>query len=167
MENTEEYYIREFRPDDLDEVIRINKSNLPENYPSYFFKLHHERYPKAFLVAMIKDKIVGYVMCRVEEGILYTAEKSGRQGHIVSLAVDKPFRRRGIGKALMKKAMKALYNDYKVDEYYLEVRVSNGSAISLYEKLGYKKVKVIKGYYLDGEDAYLMARPAPYSDEQI
>ena len=38
------------------------------------------------------------------------------------------------------------------------VRVSNTPAISLYEKLGFLKVSVSKRYYLDGEDAYIMAR---------
>ncbi|HDI31323.1 MAG TPA: ribosomal-protein-alanine N-acetyltransferase [Thermofilum sp.] len=158
---SKEYVIREFKPEDLDEVIRINKENLPENYPSYFFKMHHERFPKAFLVAIVNGKIVGYVMCRVEEGPLYTSNRNGKQGHVVSLAVDKPYRRKGIGRELMLKAMKSLYENYKVEEYYLEVRVSNLPAIKLYEKLGYKKVKTIKGYYLDGEDAYLMAKTAP------
>ncbi|MEM0042669.1 MAG: N-acetyltransferase, partial [Thermofilaceae archaeon] len=69
-------------------------------------------------------------------------------------------RRKGIGTSLMLKAMEALRKYYSVDEYYLEVRVSNTPAINLYKKLGFTPVKVIKGYYLDGEDAYLMARPA-------
>lgn len=156
-----EYVIREFKPEDLDEVIRVNRENLPENYPSYFFKMHHEKYPKAFLVATVDDKIVGYVMCRVEEGTLHTSSRNGRRGHIVSIAVDEEYRRRGIGMNLMREAMKSLYENYNVEEYYLEVRVSNLPAIKLYEKLGYKKVRTIKGYYLDGEDAYLMAKPAP------
>jgi len=49
-------------------------------------------------------------------------------------------------------------NVYDAKEVYLEVRVSNTPAIRLYEKLGFKIVKVLEGYYSDGENAYLMAR---------
>ena len=57
-------------------------------------------------------------------------------------------------------AMKALKKHYGVQEYYLEVRVSNSPAISLYRRLGYFIAQIIKGYYHDGEDAYLMCRTA-------
>lgn len=41
----------------------------------------------------------------------------------------------------------------------LEVRVSNESAIKLYEKFGFKNVGIRKNYYQDNfEDAYLMVR---------
>ena len=156
------YQIREFTPPDLESVIRINRECLPENYPVYFFKLHHERFPKAFLVAEANGRVVGYIMCRVEHGMLHTrphGKLMGRRGHIISIAVVPDMRGRGIGKNLMIRAMEALRDYYKVDEYYLEVRVSNHVAINLYKKLGFEVVKTIKGYYLDGEDAYLMARP--------
>lgn len=155
------YTIREATAKDLDEVIRINRENLPENYPSFFFKMHLENFPKAFLVAEHEGRLVGYIMCRVEVGKLYTKPGTGRQGHVISIAVVPEMRRKGIGRSLMVNAMKALYEVYKVDEYYLEVRVSNTPAINLYTQLGFKPVKVLKGYYLDGEDAYLMAKPAP------
>ena len=44
-------------------------------------------------------------------------------------------------------------------ECYLEVRIGNDAAIGLYEKLGFAKVKRNYGYYLDGEDAWVMAFP--------
>lgn len=156
-----EYLIREFSPSDLDAVIAINRENLPENYPAFFFKLHHENFPKAFLVAEHRNRVVGYIMCRVETGKLHTIDGVGRQGHIISIAVIPEMRRKGIGKSLMLKAMEALRHFYSVDEYYLEVRVTNTPAVNLYTKLGFKPVKVLKGYYLDGEDAYLMAKLAP------
>jgi len=153
-----EYVVREFNPRDLDAVITINRQNLPENYPPFFFKLHYENFPKAFLVAESAGKVIGYIMCRVETGKLYTRPGVGRQGHIISIAVVPEMRRKGVGTRLMLEAMKALRDYYSVDEYYLEVRVSNVPAINLYRKLGFEPIKVIKGYYLDGEDAYLMAR---------
>lgn len=159
-ENKQEYTIREFRPEDLERVIEINRKCLPENYPPYFFMMQYYNCPKAFLVAEMHNEIVGYIMCRVEHGLSNFGIGVARKGHIVSIAVMPYARRKGIGKSLMIKAMENLKKEYNVDEYFLEVRVSNKPAISLYKKLGYKIVKVIKGYYLDGEDAYLMAKKA-------
>ena len=45
----------------------------------------------------------------------------------------------------------------KTDEIYLEVRVSNESAVRMYERLGFQIKSRLRAYYRDGEDAYLMA----------
>jgi ribosomal-protein-alanine N-acetyltransferase len=45
----------------------------------------------------------------------------------------------------------------KGDEIYLEVRVSNTSAIKMYQKLRFETKSRLRSYYRDGEDAYLMA----------
>ncbi len=154
------YRIRKARLEDLDQVIRINEITLPEHYPRWFWENHLKNWGEAFFVAEVGDKIVGYVMTRVEYGPGYTVPGiMVKRGHIISIAVLPEYRRRGIGTALMKAAMDALRKVYGCREVYLEVRVSNMPAIKLYEKLGFRKVKVIPMYYLDGEDAYLMARP--------
>lgn len=153
--------IREFTYRDLERVLWINRTCLPENYPAFFFIDLYRRYPKSFLVAERNGVVVGYVMCRVEQGFSSTNRSRWvKKGHIVSIAVVPEARGRGIGTALMIHAMKALREDYNVDEYYLEVRVSNVAAIHLYEKLGFKRIRILKRYYLNGEDAYLMAKSA-------
>lgn len=43
--------LREFKKHDIDEVVRINMSFLPENYPTSFFMGIHKNYPKLFIVA--------------------------------------------------------------------------------------------------------------------
>mgnify|MGYP000038160745 FL=1 len=153
-----DYVIREAREADLKDVININMISLPEHYPESFWRDHLIMWGKAFLVAEINSKIVGYIMCRVEHGFGYIKPILRRLGHIISIAVHPDYRRRGIGKALLTEAIRRLKEVYGVDEVYLEVRVSNEPAINLYKKLNFKIVKIIKYYYLDGEDAYLMAR---------
>ena len=56
------------------------------------------------------------------------------------------------------KAMEAM-KKRGCEEAFLEVRVSNHPAISLYRKLGFKEVKRIPFYYRDGEEALVMAKP--------
>ena len=156
----ESVIIRKAKKEDIPIVMYINKVSLPENYPEWFFEEHLERWGEAFYVAEVGGKVVGYVMSRVEFGAPYVVEGSiVKKGHIVSIAVLEGYRRRGIGRRLMENALRSLKEVYDCKEVYLEVRVSNMPAIRLYEKLGFKKVRIIPMYYLDGEDAYLMARP--------
>ena len=153
-----EFTIREVKEEDLDRVIEINLISLKEHYPIQFWRDHLQLWGRIFLVAEINSRIVGYVMTRIERGFGFLRKFLRKLGHIVSIAVHPDYRRRGIGYALMIEVLKRMKELYNVDEAYLEVRVSNAPAIKLYEKLGFKKVKVIKYYYADGEDAYLMAK---------
>jgi ribosomal-protein-alanine N-acetyltransferase len=154
-----EFYIRNANREDVDAIIRINRESLPENYPYYFFLEHVTEYAKAFFVAEVDKRVVGYVMPRIEWGFsnLKQLPTLIRKGHIVSIAVLEEFRGKGIGTALMKRSVQSMKEEYGAEEVYLEVRISNAPAIHLYEKLGFKKVKVLRNYYVDGEDAFLMA----------
>ncbi len=151
-----QYIIRRFDPKDLDHVVKLNWVFLPENYPSFFFLENYTHWPEAFLVAESAGEIVGYVMCRVEEK--YYRFSPVKLGHVLSIAVEKKHRRQGIATALMKGAEEGLVGTYGVDVIYLEVRVSNEPAISLYKKLDYKILGVMPSYYSDGENGYLMVK---------
>lgn len=151
------YIIREFKPEDLDVVVNINKICLPENYPPSFFLEHYYENPKIFLVAEINGKVVGYNMCRLELGLSNIGEKLVRKGHVISIAVMAEFRRMGIGSKLLEEALKRL-KGCGASEVYLEVRITNYPAIALYRKMGFRVIKIIEGYYRDGESAYLMVK---------
>ncbi|HEU97571.1 MAG: ribosomal protein S18-alanine N-acetyltransferase [Fervidicoccaceae archaeon] len=157
--NKKNFNIRNATLEDLPQVIKINEEALPENYPEYFFVFHLENWGKAFFVAEVDGKIVGYIMNRIETGIGYIRKLIVKKGHVVSIAVLEGYRRMGIGEELMRRGMASMRDEYGAKEVYLEVRVSNEPAIRLYEKLGFKKIKVIEGYYSDGENAYVMAAP--------
>jgi ribosomal-protein-alanine N-acetyltransferase len=78
--------------------------------------------------------------------------------HIMNVAVDEPFRGRGIARRLLDDLFAATAGD-ELRGYTLEVRVSNDAAIRLYEGLGFRTTGVRRGYYTDNrEDAYVMWR---------
>jgi ribosomal-protein-alanine N-acetyltransferase len=148
---------RLFREEDLTEVVDINRKCLPENYPPFFFLDLHMSFPKTFLVAEVENKIAGYVMCRIESGLSdFHPGRIVQKGHVVSIAVLPEYRRKGIGRSLMVASLNGML-DYKATESFLEVRVSNYPAISLYKELGFIIARKISKYYHDGEDAYVMA----------
>ncbi len=151
------YKIRQFEETDLDQVININRVCLPENYPSFFFMSIHYKYPRSFLVAVKGEEIGGYCMWRVEKGLSNFALRWTKKAHLVSIAVLDEHRRQGIGETLLMKGMQSMKEDYSAPEFILEVRISNTSAIAMYEKHGFQKIKTLEGYYRDGEDAYMMA----------
>ena len=72
-----------------------------------------------------------------------------------NIAVDIPFRGRGVAKELMD-AMHEKAKSLGAERSILEVRVSNTPAIGLYTKYGYERYGVRTGYYPDGEDALVM-----------
>ncbi len=74
-----------------------------------------------------------------------------------NIAVDLPFRGKGISKLLMD-AMHERAKSLGATHCFLEVRVSNSVAISLYEKYGYEKFGIRSKYYADGEDAFVMKK---------
>ena len=132
-------------------------ATLPEHYSDYFFESLLRELPEAFIVAEVDDKVIGYIMCKIEFGFS-NFRKLGfvKKGHVVSVAVFDQHRGKGIGKALMLEAINGVLSR-KSDEIYLEVRVSNTQAIRMYQRLGFQIKSRLRSYYRDGEDAYLMA----------
>ncbi len=152
------FKLRKFEPDDLQDVMHINRVCLPENYTDMFFVDLHERFPETFIVAEENHEIVGYIMCRIEVGLSnFGLGGLIRKGHVVSIAVMPQARRLGVASALIKAAMDGMVN-YKAKQIYLEVRVTNEAGVNLYKKLGLEITRTISGYYSDGEDAYVMSK---------
>lgn len=149
--------IRHCIPSDLPSVVEINIASLPEHYSDYFFESILKELPESFIVAEANQKVVGYIMCKIEFGFS-NFRKLGfvKKGHVVSIAVLREYRGKGIGKSLMLEAINGLAVR-KTDEIYLEVRVSNDLAVKMYQSLGFLTKSRLRSYYRDGEDAYLMA----------
>jgi len=152
--------IRRCTLEDLEGVIEVNEKELPEDYPYFFYKSILDNYADSFLVACnSSEKVIGYIMWRVEKlPSKYNLEFTNK-GHLVSIAVLKNYRRLGIASALLNKSMLKVKN-HNIDEFVLEVRVSNYLAISLYKKFKFKTHSIKNKYYRDGENAYYMTLKA-------
>ena len=154
-----DYQIRRCERDDIPAVIEINSETLPEHYSDYFYYEILAEFPETFLVAELGGGLIGYVMSRIEYGFSHLRRLGlARKGHVVSVAVREQHRGRRVGSMLMQAAQEAMVAK-SATECYLEVRVSNTEAISLYQRLGYRTAGRLEGYYKDGEAALVMAIP--------
>lgn len=158
MVTIEKFEVRRFAPEDIQAVMEINRTCLPENYNSYFFMEVYQNCPEAFLLAAVGDRIVGYMMCRVEHGFSEMSRlKMVKKAHLVSLAVLPDYRRMSVARTLVTEAANAVAKR-GAKEFYLEVRVTNDPGIELYKQLGFSIYRRIQYYYHDGADAYVMCK---------
>ena len=152
-----DYEIRRCDREDVPSVIEVNMKTLPEHYSEYFYYEILSEFPETFLVAELHDVLVGYIMCRIEYGFSQLKRLGlARKGHVVSVAVEEEHRGKGIGTSLILASHEEMVKK-SAAECYLEVRVSNAQAITLYQKLGFKITGRLEAYYRDGEGALVMA----------
>ena len=144
--------IRGMKLNNLPRVLAIERQCFPLNNslgPLLYYWLVDRG---GLRVAEVDGDVVGYVFSRRT-----LLGRLGRCGHIVAVAVEKEFRRRGIGRRLMEAALDHLAQR-RVSRVGLEVRQSNTAAQALYEQLGFDRIGVSRGYYADGEDACQMVK---------
>jgi len=85
--------------------------------------------------------------------------------HVMNVAVDPDYRRRGIAATLLERLFELTASDVRRG-HTLEVRVSNEEAIRLYERLGFESRGTRRGYYTDNhEDALIMWREPGAADD--
>ena len=150
------FSIRRCSVNDIDGVIEVNEKELPEDYPYFFYKSILDNFPECFLIAENNNqKIVAYIMWRVEKAPSLDSLRYINKGHLVSIAVSDEYRLKGIAKQLLSNSMLAI-KKYKIHDYVLEVRVTNYNAIRLYEQFKFQIANIKKNYYRDGENAYYM-----------
>ncbi len=149
--------IRTVEAGDLGQVLEINRKSFVLPYSSSIFREFFREHRYAFLVADLDGQVVGYSMSRVLRKLSLRGLSVRRIGHIMSIAVDPPYRRRGIGKQLLRESIEVL-EENDAEEIRLEVRVTNRLAIKIYKSFGFKEERILPGYYSDGEDAILMVR---------
>jgi len=85
--------------------------------------------------------------------------------HIMNLAVHPGWRRAGVASRLLDELLDVTAGDRRRG-YTLEVRVSNTSAIALYERFGFEASGVRRGYYTDNREDSLIMWKDPIAEGQ-
>jgi ribosomal-protein-alanine N-acetyltransferase len=134
---------------DLPNVIAIERRSFPTPWSLAMFVLELSKSSGICLAALDGDDLAGYCVCSRYDTVW----------HVMNVAVDPVRRREGIASALLERLFTEA--DKPGEQYTLEVRPSNAGAIALYERFGFKRAGLRKGYYHDNkEDALIMWRTA-------
>ena len=127
------------------------------------------RYPDLCILAVPDDSQtpVGCVVGKVddEKVVMDDVEVVCRTGYIGMLAVQQDFRRKGIGKAVVKRVLKRMM-ERGCTSVTLETEVSNTTAQKLYvNAFGFIREQKLVRYYLNWGDAYLLRLWFPKKDD--
>ncbi|MCD8307301.1 MAG: ribosomal protein S18-alanine N-acetyltransferase [Clostridia bacterium] len=141
--------IRGWKYRDILRISEMEKECFPEEPWSFTMLVTcFEQESFTGIVSTEEDgEITGYA------GITIAADEADIQ----NIAVSEPYRNSGVGTALLENLL-AKAKDKGVKKVFLEVRVSNSAAMSLYLKTGFVGVYARTRYYTDGEDCLVMAK---------
>ena len=134
---------------DLPQVVAIERRAFTTPWSLAMFVLELSKPSGICLAAEVESELVGYMVCSRYDTVW----------HLMNIAVEPDWRRRGIGSALLQALLERVGDDAQVT---LEVRRSNHGAVTLYEQFGFRSAGVRRRYYADnGEDAVIMWRTHP------
>jgi ribosomal-protein-alanine N-acetyltransferase len=139
--------IRRFRLSDLDRLLEIERNAFPKApYPRDLFLELFQDCSGLFFVAMQGRSIAGYSVACVRPP----------RAELISIAVDRRYRRLGIAGALLRRTLSRLRQAGAV-RLYLMVRAGNRGAIALYRDFGFRRTGRVARYYENGEDGVRMS----------
>ena len=145
--------IRRLTYSDLPQVVAIERRAFPTPWSLAMFVLELSKPSGICLAAELETEdeadreLVGYLVCSRYDTVW----------HVMNVSVDPGRRRSGIATALLEDLL-ARVGDPD-GHITLEVRRSNGGAMVLYERFGFRSAGVRRRYYQDnGEDAVIMWR---------
>ena len=144
------FRIRNYLAQDLSKLHEIdNACFAPDIAFSKAEMVSHLRHHNSITrIAELSGTVVGFVVGRVD-GPLFS--------HVLTLDVLPGARRSKIGTSLMR----ALHSEFRKRHVLwtvLEVKASDLGARQFYEKLDYRYVETVRGYYNGREDALRMVR---------
>lgn len=132
---------------DLPQIEVVEKRSFPTPWPrkAFYNELMFNQFAY-YTVATYDEKVIGYC------GFWLILDEA----HITNIAIHPDYRGSGIGEATLSYVME-LAKQLGAEKMTLEVRVSNDVAKKMYEKLGFVRSGIRKGYYTDNkEDAMIM-----------
>jgi [ribosomal protein S18]-alanine N-acetyltransferase len=146
--------IRPLELKDLSAIEEIERRSYPTPWSRSMFAGELTKPSSISLGAFDDHTLVGYVI----------VSRYVDAWHVMNIAVHPLRRSRGVASAMLERLFELTAGDVRRG-YTLEVRVSNERAIRLYERYGFKRRGVRRGYYTDNrEDALIMWRDPVHRD---
>jgi len=143
------FAMRPMREEDVPAVLRVETAAYPYPWTEGIFR-DCLRVGYCCWVLLAYEDVVGYGVMSIAAG----------ECHILNLCVHPQVQGRGLGRRILRRLL-AIARTHKAGTAFLEVRVSNRSALVLYALEGFCEVGTRRAYYphVGGrEDAVIMAR---------
>jgi [ribosomal protein S18]-alanine N-acetyltransferase len=129
-------------PEDAPALAALHAQALPPGWPAADFAAYCGEANQIVLKAEDGAGIVGLAVLQI----------AADEAEILSIAVAKETRRRGLGSAMMAACIESCA-PRSVSTIYLEVAEGNGAALALYGKMGFSIVSRRPDYYQGGRSA--------------
>jgi len=139
--------IRKSQLEDLDYIYKLGKENLETQFSKETLKtfiIYDETY---HVFSILEKDLIGYI-------ILW---KSDNYGQIIDIVIEGKYRKKGYGQKLLNYGINYL-KELNVNVVSLEVNVNNKAALSLYEKAGFIKERILENYYENSDGVLLIRR---------
>jgi ribosomal-protein-alanine N-acetyltransferase len=141
-------HLRAMQEKDLRAVYKLEKLSQPRPWPSWYFR--KQLRTSSCWVLEQQGIVVGFgIVAMVKDW-----------AHIMNMCVAPGYRRRGLGQRIMLQLLQIAKRQH-ASHAWLEVRPTNNPAISLYRKMGFRKIQIRKNYYVipsGKENAIVMVR---------
>lgn len=130
-----------------DQILEIERASFPVPWSERSFEEEINRGISNLWALISEQRLYAYICFWMFD----------REIHILNFAVHPDKRRQGLGRYLLMMVIDTGKTS-GIENIWLEVRQSNGPALSIYKKFGFNDVGRRKGYYSDSqEDAIIMA----------
>jgi [ribosomal protein S18]-alanine N-acetyltransferase len=141
--------LRSYEPHDFPALYRLDQSCFADGISYSKTTLRY------FLSIPSADCVVATEGARIAGFIL--TEENPPLAHVITLDVAEPYRRHGVGSALLAENEKNLAAR-GVRTILIETAIENEAAVAFWKRHGYRIEAVLKRYYLGRLDAYEMRK---------
>lgn len=139
--------IRKYKKEDINRIVELEKKHLESSLEESFYFNDLNNPLARHYVFEIDSIIIGFI----------SSVFDGFSLEILNFVIDKAYQSKGYGTKSLASVLDELV-PLGLNNVSLEVRASNIRAIHVYEKLGFKTIRVRKEYYKNKEDAYFMQK---------
>ena len=136
--------LRPYKLEDVNRIVEIENNTLNHSLGIDFYTNDINNPIARHFVYEIDNEIVGFISSYFDGEII----------EVLNFCVDTMYQSKGYGNKLLND----FFNQFDALSSILEVRSSNARAIHVYEKNGFKTIRIRKAYYSNGEDALFMQK---------
>lgn len=135
----------------LHRISDIDEDTFPQNawgFKAYSDSAAHDYdyLIAAFAGADEEKSLIGFALLRCFD-----------DAELIRIAVDKSFRQRGVGRKLLDELITET-KKRNIKDIFLEVRIGNDPAVSMYRSAGFTDAGIRKNYYSDPKENALIMR---------